>query len=99
MELAELKSKEKSLESDHKKSLNKLHIEYAKSNQLYFAGQAIDNGISRILIDSVEFSGWSFNSPPCCVYYGVEHTRKNQPYKSGRRVGIRQDSNKIEVVG
>ena len=99
MELSELKAKEKQLENDCKKSLNKLYIEYAKSNQSYFVGQIIDNGISRVLIDNVNFSGWSFNSPPCCVYYGVEHTRKNQPYKSGKRAGIRQDSNKIEVVG
>ena len=99
MELSELKKREAELESDYKKSLKMLYVEFAKSNKKFSCGQIIDNGISRILIDNVIVSGWSFGSPPCCTYYGVEQTRKNQPYKSGRRAAIRQDSNKVEVVG
>jgi len=98
MNISELKEGEKSIELERKKKLTRLYIEYAKSNQEFEIGQIIDNGVSRILIDDIKYSGWSFNSPPCCVYYGVECTRKNEPYKNGKRAGIRQDSNKICVV-
>tara|TARA_R100000541_G_scaffold12381_1_gene20804 strand:- start:104 stop:400 length:297 start_codon:yes stop_codon:yes gene_type:complete len=98
MNIEDLKKAESCIKDRYEKEMREIAIEYAKANQSFEIGQIIDNGVSRIKIERVKFSGWSFGSPPCCLYFGRQHTLKNKPYKKDFHTSIRDDE-RVVLVG
>lgn len=90
MNIEELKELEKKAHEDYEHVMQKIACDFALSNQKFKVGDIVDNNIDRILIDKVKVSGWSFDSPPCCVYYGQCYTKGNKPFKNGSRAGVRE---------
>ena len=62
-----------------------LAAEYALANNTVAIGDMVIDRIGRVKVDKIVVDGIS---DPCCVYYGVEYTKKGIPFKNGKRRGV-----------
>ena len=71
------------LEKDH------LYINFANANNPYKVGDIVTDHTGSIKIEKIKtyFDGYT---EPCCVYTGVEYTKKGEPNKKGNKRSVYQ---------
>ena len=87
----------KDLEKEYRERQNRIHIEYAMSNNPYNVGDVLTDGFNTIKVIKIRVS--AFGSVPQCVYEGVRLTKKFAPYKTGETASIYQErAKKVSIV-
>ena len=87
MEYSEYKDKLSDLKAKHHNEKVALAREYAYSNNPYKVGDTVTDHIGSIRVDRIRVD---ITDNPCCIYYGIELTKKGVPYKSGSTRGVYQ---------
>ena len=87
----EYKSKLNEINKDYELKLKSLDKDYAFSNNPFKIGDIVTDHIGSIKIE--EIKAYLSRFPyPCCVYYGIELTKKGEPYKKGTKRKIYQSN-------
>lgn len=73
----------KDLEVEYEKQKKAIIVGYCMDNNTVKVGDVFTDHIGSILVDKIQASfGYG---EPCCVYHGVELTKKLEPNKRGKR--------------
>jgi hypothetical protein len=87
----EYKSKLNDINKDYELKLKSLDKDYAFSNNPFKIGDIVTDHIGSIKIE--EIKAYLSRFPyPCCVYFGIEYTKKGKPNKRGNRRSIYQSN-------
>ena len=65
---------------------------YAMSNNPYDVGDIIEDHIGYIRIENISPTKIMGSKYPCCIYNGLELTKKLEPRKDGRKRRVYQDN-------
>jgi len=87
MTTKEFNMKKEVLEKEFKRAKKALAVEYALANNPVAIGDMVVDHSGSVKVDKIGIAGID---DPCCVYYGVEYTKKGVPYKNGSRRGVYQ---------
>jgi hypothetical protein len=88
----EYKSKLIEINNDSELKLKSLAKEYALSNNPYKIGDIVTDHIKTVKIEKIQFTLGQFQSPPECVYTGIELTKKGEPNKNGNKNSVYQSN-------
>ena len=81
----ELELKFREIRKDSDKKIESVIIHFCKSNNPYSIGDTFTDHIGTIRIESIQYSGGSSTSSPCCVYFGSELKKDGTPRKDGSK--------------
>lgn len=88
----EYKSKVIEINNDRELKLKSLAKEYALSNNPYKIGDIVTDHIKTVKIEKIQFTLGGLQSPPECVYTGIELTKKGEPNKKGNKRSVYQSN-------
>ncbi len=81
------------INKDHQIRLRFLASDFAESNNPHKIGDIVTDHIGSIKIEQIKIVSLSFSSTlPCCVYYGIELTKKGEPNKKGTKRTVHQSN-------
>ncbi len=64
------------------KEREKVHVEYANSNNPYKKGDILQDHCQIIIVEEIKYGMTSFNDECICNYRGTKLTKKLQPFKN-----------------
>lgn len=89
MKLEEYKNRLKLIEIEANNKKKSLAKKYCLANNTVIIGDTIEDHIGKIIVDKINFQ-IGLNGVPYCVYFGIEITKKGEPFKNNRKRYVHQ---------
>jgi hypothetical protein len=84
----EYKTKKAELTREHNKRCNALDVKYATDNNKVKHGDLVKDHLKTIKVDTIRL--YSCGELPTCIYSGVRHTQRGEPFKREQRDSVVQ---------